>query len=82
MDPERRTAIAVVVLAAFGIGATARTLAVGYAYIWLLGPAAALWLGRALGSFGTMGLVFAITAYAVSSARASPSFSSPPQPAG
>jgi hypothetical protein len=69
MDQERRIAIAVVVLAAFGIGATARTLAVGYAYIWLLGPDAALWLGRALGSFGTMGLVFAITAYAVSSAR-------------
>lgn len=69
MDADRRTAIAVTIVSAYLVGATIRTLFVGYAYIWLVGPDAGLWLGRASGSFGTMGIVFAITAYVVSSAR-------------
>jgi len=69
MDPARRTPIAVVILGAFCLGATARTLFIGFAFISALGPEAALWPTRIFGSFGTIGLVFAVTAYAVSSAR-------------
>jgi hypothetical protein len=69
MNPDRRTPIALVVLGAYLFGATIRTLFVGSAFIWLLGPDEGRWLGRASGSFGTMAIVFAITAYVVSSAR-------------
>ena len=69
MDPAGRTAIAAVILGAFCVGATARTLFIGFAFITAVGPEAALWPTRIFGSFGTIGLVFALTAYAVSSAR-------------
>lgn len=69
MDPGRRTPIAIVILGAFCLGATARTLFIGFAFIWEVGPEAALWPTRIFGSFGTIGLVFAVTGYAVSSAR-------------
>lgn len=69
MNPDRRTPIAFVVLGAYLFGATIRTLFVGSAFIWLIGPEEGRWLGRASGSFGTMAIVFAITAYVVSSAR-------------
>jgi hypothetical protein len=69
MNPQRRTAIAIIIIGAFVIGATARALAVGLAFTLAFGPETALWLQRAHGSFGTNALIFAITAYAVSSAR-------------
>ena len=69
MDPERRTAIAGVILGAFVLGATFRTLAVGAIFSWLMGPESALWLLRANGSFLTIGVIFVLTAYTVSGAR-------------
>ena len=69
MGSDRRTAIAVLVIGAFCIGATLRTLLIGLSFIRVVGPEEALWPTRIFGSFGTIGLVFAVTAYAVSSAR-------------
>lgn len=69
MNADQRTAIALIVIGAFCVGATMRTLFIGFAFIWAVGPEAALWPTRIFGSFGTIGLVFAVTAYAVSSAR-------------
>lgn len=69
MDPEGRTPIATAILGAFFLGASARTLFIGFAFISAVGPEAALWPTRIFGSFGTIGLVFALTAYAVNSAR-------------
>lgn len=70
MDPERRTTIAWIILGAFVVGATLRTLVVGAIFSGLMGPESALWLQRANGSFITIGIVFALTAYTVSGARA------------
>jgi signal transduction histidine kinase len=70
MDPERRTTIAWIILGAFVVGATLRTLVVGAIFSGLMGPDSALWLQRANGSFITIGIVFALTAYTVSGARA------------
>jgi len=69
IGPERRTEVAVIVIGAFCIGAAARTYVVGLIFALTFGPEAALWGLRATGSFGTAGVVFAVTAYAVSSAR-------------
>lgn len=69
MDPERRTTIAWIILGAFVVGATLRTLVVGSIFSWLMGPDSALWLQRANGSFITIGIVFVLTAYTVSGAR-------------
>lgn len=69
MDPEKRTAIAWVILGAFVVGATFRTLVVGAIFSWLMGPESALWLLRANGSFLTIGVIFVLTAYTVSGAR-------------
>ena len=69
MSAHRRTATAAIVIGAFCVGAALRTLFIGAAFIWAVGPEAALWPTRIFGSFGTIGLVFAVTAYAVSSAR-------------
>lgn len=69
MDPGRRTAIAAIILGAFVVGATLRTLLVGGIFSWLMGPESALWLLRANGSFLTIGVIFVLTAYTVSGAR-------------
>ncbi len=69
MEPDRRTAIAVIILGAFVVGATLRTLLVGLTFTWVQGPEDALWLLRAQGSFVTIGMVFVLTAYTVSGAR-------------
>lgn len=69
MDPERRTTIAWIILGAFLVGATLRTLVVGAIFSVLMGPESALWLQRANGSFITIGIVFVLTAYTVSGAR-------------
>jgi hypothetical protein len=69
MDPERRTTIAWIIVGAFIVGASARTLVVGSIFSWLMGPDQALWFLRAHGSFVTIGMVFVLTAYTVSGAR-------------
>ena len=69
MDPERRTTIAWIILGAFVVGATLRTLIVGMIFSWLMGPDSAMWLQRANGSFITIGIVFVLTAYTMSGAR-------------
>jgi hypothetical protein len=69
MDPERRTTIAWIIVGAFALGASLRTLVVGAIFAWLMGPDEALWLLRANGSFITAGIVFVLTAYTVSGTR-------------
>ena len=69
MDPERRTPIAWIILGAFVVGASMRTLVVGAIFSRLMGTDQALWFLRAHGSFITIGIVFVLTAYTVSGAR-------------
>lgn len=69
IDPERRTTISWIILGAFIVGASLRTVLVGSIFGWLMGPDQALWLLRANGSFVTIGVVFVLTGYTVSGAR-------------